>query len=701
MADNPMPYTAQPGEMTAAAVNPSITLRSIEAKLVDGKELDDQDKQYLVTRINNVWDNHPDVQFRFPRWRKVMAWVAGYQYYDYNTKTRELQEAPIPRKRKLVFNRLRNFAKMMLTKLSSTAPHGSVIPNTDEQGDIDAAEVGDMMYDFLSDKVKFDVIQRTFKMWYILTNSAYLRVFWNEDAEGTLGSEERETQDGAAGAKIKKTIVVKDQGDVDMEVVPPFNCRHDPLHFDRNNWRWFIYGNDEDAEALEEEYGMEAGELVDSRVTASQNPYTLELTGDKDFSVARPLLSETITGRLCTKKQLWTKKIYVYTAGNKFLEAGLNPRKGIPFFKYEERLVPIENYEKGMIYNDSFIKDMIPVQREYNRWKSNIAKALERACKVKIMMPFDSVINKTHFLEDAGTSIIDYNNKMGEPHQLQLDPLPAFAPQHAADLEREFESVGGLHEASFGRLPERASHASGTLVNLLVEQDDVVIDPIVSDIDAVFSDAWKFALELVQDNYTLKRIIKTVGTNMAPKVKRFSGADLRGNTDIRISSSMGLPKSRALRTDYIIKLAQIGLLKDPQQILEYLEFSDVRRIFPESLLHENVALRENQFIEDHKAATAEDIKGWVYILEDSAVHIKIHLRLRLGPKWGQLSLAQQQVLEAHITETTQKVAAAAQAAMAAQQNANPSGNKQAPGGARVASPQAPPPPTPSPLPPVQ
>jgi hypothetical protein len=663
-------------------VNSSITLRSIEDKVVAGEELTEEEENFLVSKVNVIWDNHPDVQFRFPRWRKIIAWVAGYQYYDYNTKTRELMDAPIPRPRRLVFNRLRSFSKMLLSKLASSTPQGSIIPNTDEQADIDAAEIGDMVYDFLSDKLNFATLQRTFKMWYILANAAYLRVFWNEEDEGALGTEDRETKDETGTVTDKRTVVVKEPGDVGMEVVSPFNCRHDPLKIDRREWRWFIYGHDEDAEALEEEYGLERGTLVDNKATTSQNPYTLELTGDKDFSVARPMLSETITGRVVTKKQLWTKRIYVYTAGNTFLEAGGNPEREIPFFKYEERLVPIENYEKGMIYNDSTIKDMIPVQREYNRWKRNISKALERACKVKILMPFDATVNKAHFLEDAGTTIIDYNSRAGPPpHQLQLDPLPAFAPQHATDLEREFESIGGLHEASFGRLPERASHASGTLVNLLVEQDDVVIDPIVGEIDRVFSDAWRFALELVQNNYAISRLIKVVGTNHASGCKKFSGADLRGNTDIRVSSSVGLPKSRALRTEYILKLMQLGLLTDQKTILELLEFGDARRVFTDQLLHEKRALRENSMIEDRKYPNMDSTK-WVYQFEDSMAHMKIHLRLRIGPKWDQLTPEQQAVLESHIQATAKKLqveaAAQAQAQAQAQAAKNPQPGPQKP-----------------------
>jgi len=640
-----------------------ITLHKIDQKVARGEKLDESEEAFLINKVNDLWDYHPDVLFRFPRWRKFLAWVAGYQYYTYEKTTRELQPIPLPRKRKLVFNRLRSFARMLLAKLCASTPNLAITPNDDEYDNQEAAELGDTVLEFLSKKIKFDKLHRTFKMWYILTNSAYLRVFWNEQGEGDLGVRGVDKLDAngkPTGEKIYEKMT--EDGEVAMEVVPPFNCRHDPLNFERENWRWFIYGCEEDAESIEEEYGLKEGILRDVTDTKTENVYILETTGDKDFSIGTPVKQEAIVGRVVTRKQLWTPNMYAYIAGTTLLEYGQNPDGEIPFFKYEERLVPIEHYEKGLIYNDPVIKDMIPVQREYNRWKSNISNALERAIKVRVLMPYDSGINKTHMIEEAGMTVIDYNPERAKPEQLHLDTLPPFVPEYCNDLEREFESVSSIHEASFGRLPERASHASGVLVNLLVEQDDVVIDPTIKEMDTVFASAWTLAMKMVQRNYTIARLIKAAGDIYADGAIKFRGADLRGNTTVSVNSNIGLPKSRALRVEYIMQLRDKGLLKDDQNTLELLEFGNARRIFTDALLDRKRALRENAMIADNPNIS-DDTKKWIYQFEDSAAHLLIHKRDRLSPKYERYTDAQKNALDTHILATAQTVAQNAQAAL--------------------------------------
>jgi hypothetical protein len=655
-----------------------ITLHKIDMKIMKGKKLDEMEEAFLINKVNDLWDYHPDTLFRFPRWRKFLAWTAGYQYYDYSKTTRELQPIPLPRKRKLVFNRLRSFARMFLAKLTATTPNLAVVPNDDNYENQEAAELGDSVLTFLSEKLRFDCLQRTFKMWYILTNAAYLRVYWNEKGSGAVGSRRVSIQNDKGEEIDESWENISEDGEVGMEVVPPFNCRQDPLNFTRENWRWFIYGCEEDAEELEEQYGLEEGILRDVTDTKTENVYILETTGDKDFSIGTPVKQEAIVGRVVTRKQFWTPHMYAYIAGTTLLEYGPNKDGEIPFFKYEERLVPVEHYEKALIYNDPIMKDMIPVQREYNRSKSNTSNAIERAMKLRVLMPYDSGINKTHLIEEAAMTVIDYNPERAKPEQMHMDTMPPFLPQYCSDLEREFESVGGIHEASFGRLPERASHASGVLVNLLVEQDDVVIDPIIKEIDAVFASAWTFAMRLVQKRYSIARIIRVGGDTYADGAIKFRGADLRGNTTVSVNSQIGLPKSRPLRVEYILQLQKQGLLTDTKEILELLEFGNARKVFADVLLHQKAASRENAKIAANPQIN-EDVTQWIYQFEDSAAHLQIHLRDRLSPKWARYTQNQQNALETHIQATAQKVASDAQAALGQQQQQQAGPQQMAPG----------------------
>ena len=45
-----------------------ISIRTIERKVLKGKKLSQDEEQYLVKKIDQYWETHPDVELRFPRW---------------------------------------------------------------------------------------------------------------------------------------------------------------------------------------------------------------------------------------------------------------------------------------------------------------------------------------------------------------------------------------------------------------------------------------------------------------------------------------------------------------------------------------------------------------------------------------------------------------------------------------------------------
>ena len=657
-----------------------MNLRQIETNIVDGKKLGQEEEEYLVDKLNSCWDEHPDVTMRFPRWKKILAWVAGYQYYDYNTGSKTLKPVQIKRKRKLVFNRMRSFARTMLAKLTQTTANLGVIPNTDEYDDLQAADVGDKVVEFLSDKLHFHTLRRAFTSWFILTNRAYLRVFWNSEDSGIVSRQPEPVMDDANQPVGERFTTTTEPGDVGMEVLSPFNCRVDPLHFDRKKWRWFMYGEEVEADALEEEYGLEEGSL-NEKSNVHDTMLSLDNSGDEDFQFSQSSDNEKITGRLVIKKHFWTPKAYIISSCDKVLESRENTYEEIPVFFYEDRLVPINHYEKGVVYNDGALKDLVPVQRAYNRHKSIVSQAEQRASQIRILGAFDGVSNKEHFLDDSGMVLIDCNMNAGPaPQQMRMDTMPPWVIQNGTELEREFEMVAGVHEASFGRLPNRASHASGALVNVLLEQDDQVLDPMIVDMDAVFSDAWSLALRMVQEKYTVGRLIKVCGKNSIEGAIRFRGSDLRGNTDVKVSSQTGLPRSRALRVDYIMKIFEAGLLTDPKTVLELIELGEAKKVFSDALLHEKRAMRENALIEKDQNIDPASTVAWIYDLDDNLAHLKYHLRDRLSPKFDHYTPNQQQALDGHIKATVAKLQPPAPAA--------------GPGGPAAPQPTATPAPTP-------
>jgi len=633
-----------------------MNLRNIETQILSGKELTSDEKAYASRKILQYWDEHPDVINRFPRWKKYLAWVAGYQNFDYNKITKKLVEVPLKRRRALSFNKLKPFVRTLLAKLSQDAPQMSVAPNTSESEDLEAARAADSLVSGLVTRMGFINELNQVKLWLITCNRAFMRVFWNTEKKGVLGYLAPDEEDDDIAKMLEEGNTSSSEleesfedGDVDIEAISPFEIRVDPLYADREKWRWLVHGQEVDADELEREYDLKPGSLKEPS-DKLENAYNIQLHDEADLVVGSSANSTDVTGRVVVKKTLWTPKMYITVGGDQVLAYGKNDMDEIPFYCFEEKLIPIDNYEKGFPYNESLLKDAIPIQREFNRTISNMSLALERASKLKIMAPLGSILNKRQWTNDFGV-FVDYNNSAGEPHQMKLDPFPMDVPQYKSDLEREIESSMNIHEASFGRLPERASHASGTLVNILLEQDDVVLNPLLNQINDVLSHVWTLVLKLVQDNYTTSRMIKYIGEDMLPSVMKFKGSDLRGNTDVKVVSQVGLPRSRALRIEYIMQLREAGLLTDDKATLEMLEFGSADKIFKTSMLHERKAQRENMQIESNKNIDPREVKGWIYELEEHAIHLQKHLEVRLGARYEALTPNQKEALEVHIQGT--------------------------------------------------
>lgn len=659
----------------------TINLRSIEKKIVAGETLNTDERVHLTKKTQDFYNEHPDVKFSHPRWKVFLSWVAGYQNYGYSKRRGTMVPLDNPTgKRRLVFNRLKVFVRKMLSKLSTNVHQAGVVPNTSDNNDEDAAKLGDQVCSGIYNKLKFKQLLRDLKLWLIIINRAYIRVFWNEEDHGILGYQNKElidpetkevvlneeTQEAERTDEIEE---ITEEGDIGVEVVSPFRCRSDSLYSDRKKWRWFVYADEVDAEALEEEYELEEGSLKD--VSNQLETPDMEMAEGGQIVIS-PDKKDDVRGRTVWKYYLWTPKIFAFVAGEKILKSGINKYKEIPFFEFEETLVPHQDAERKLTYNDSLVRTALPAQRDFNRMMSTISEAMQKLAKPKIMLPLNSVLTRKAWTTDFA-SFIDVNTAMGKPEQLKLDPLPPFVQVYKTELEREMEHMWGIHEGNFGQLPKRASHASGTLVNILLEQDDETLVPMLQMIDDNLGDVWSFILRMVQDNYDASRLLKFVGEDGRESVRAFSGADLKGNTDVQVSSQTGLPRSRALRTEFIVNLQKEGYLTH-KQALQLMQLGNTQKMFREQFVHENRAKRENALIERNSEIDPKEAARWVYELEDHIIHLPIHVAERVSIKYEQWTDNQRTALDAHIKVTIEIV----KTNMIAQAKAMQGGQGQAP-----------------------
>lgn len=629
-------------------------MRELIEKIANGKTLAEFEESELATKIKRLFEEHPSLQIKHRRWKKIISWVSGYQDAgEFGKKTPLIQKKR--KERHLVFNRLRPFLRTMLAKLCSVNPQLGVIPNTDEPQDIEAARLADIVVEYLTSENNFQKLRRTLFQWLLLTNHAYVRVYWNLAKKGLIGWQDQIALNEAGEEVGRAKIAIYEEGDVSIEAVSPFHCFPDPVFSDNDSWRWFIFVELVDAYDLAKHYDVDVEDLSEENVDRFKQLNSLESSAqisemeDPEFSFSSAELKDDY-GKAVLKIEFWTPEVFAFMVGNKLLEYGQNPYGQIPFFGFEDQLIPIDFGSITKPLNDSIIRDLIPIQREYNRFVSILSENLENFSKSKVMIPLHGVVNKQAIFDDEKNLVlIHFDPRSGTPFQLRLDQLHPQTAIFKQEIERELEFVSGIHEVSFARLPERASHASGTLVSLLLEQDDQTLDYIIRAIDEMLAKALKLGLQIIQDNYTVSRIIKVVGSEKVPEIISFKGSDIRGNTDVRVSTQLGLPRSRILRAEWILRLAQTGLIQDPKLILELLEFGQVRKLFEDVLAHEKKAMRENLEIEKNAEINPIEFhQRNFYEFDADDIHFKIHLRERLSPKFEQYTENQKQALEHHL-----------------------------------------------------
>jgi len=185
-----------------------------------------------------------------------------------------------------------------------------------------------------------------------------------------------------------------------MEAVSPFNYVHDPIYLEPSKWRWFLYGELVDRNILADTYGVSPDDLP---LASGQDRNLLHpkatMAVDEDTPAAASSFSDN--QELCYRFEFWTRDFVAVSSGDKLLEIKYNIDHTIPFFAYEDTTVPYELYQQGMSLNSSVFSDMIPVQKEYNRFMSLLSQTLERASKLKVLLPTGSVLDRSKIVDDG------------------------------------------------------------------------------------------------------------------------------------------------------------------------------------------------------------------------------------------------------------------------------------------------------------
>lgn len=492
-----------------------------------------------------------------------------------------------PHRVRLVINKVRVAVRTECSKLSAQKPIPVVVPATGEEQDYAAAKVAEQL---LKTRFSFSDFNHTYRSWIwwgVVCGTSFLKTYWapNETdddlmnpAQSAVGSGGQPLTDTSGNPIIKQEPV---KGKIMIERVTPFHIYvPDLLAEDIEDQPYVIHAMTRTPEWVKSRFdfnatpdAMASNTIMESAFLINKNSEQIlnavvvkeiwiKPNGHKDFPTGGMLT--VINGKViqCVEDWPW-------------------PFTDYPFYKYD-------GIPTGGFYGDSIVVDLIPLQKEYNRTKSQMVEIKNTMQKPRFVFPRGS-INLRQISSEPGQGI-PYTPGFEKPDILPGVEIPQTMSMELDRLNSDFDDISGQHEITRGNTPAQVT--SGTAIAFLQEQDDSKLAYQVASIEAAVEKLGKHYLRYVATYWGDERLIRIVGKDNNFEAIQWKGSDLRGNTDVRVQAGSALPFSRAAKQAMVTELMQSGFL-DPTSGMEIMQLGGLDKVLDEMLIDKRQAQREN------------------------------------------------------------------------------------------------------------
>lgn len=631
-------------------------------------------------------------------WYLQLSFYNGYQYHSWKNigKNQVLSEEPNPQNLpRVTVNRIEPIIRTEIAKTTSGHPSASVVPASNDEDDLMAAQAAEALWEAIYSRENFQTrVMQKAEFWRATTGNAFIKTFWNGSKQ--IVEPVAQVDPFTGERKVSKQLIA--QGDVDFEVVSPFHLYVPDLS----------------------EQDIEAQPYVFNVYTKSENwvKQTFKNVLPDNFTPARVSSSEILDAALMDLRgvdiakpdsvlviEMWAKP-----GGCKWLPNGglvtivdqeivQLAENGIPYAHNQYPFAHLYSIPTGKFYRRGSIKSLIPIQREYNRLRSQIIHAKNMMAKPQ-MMYVEGSVDPRKVTSRAGVWV-PVRPGFPMPQPIPLQPLPNYVINEVQQLQSDFEDISGQHQVSRG---ESGGLTAATAINYLQERDDAYLTTVFSSIEAAVEKSAKQVLSLFIQYVDQPRLIKTVGEDGSFDAMVLSGADIASGTDIRIESGSALPTSKSARQALITDWMKMGFIA-PKDGLEVLDMGMLNKFYNQIKLDENQAQRENlqmkrldpqqiqqfQMQWEQGAAMGQpdkvvpgqlDANGQpvglavppvveVHDYDNHAVHIEIHNRFRKSQSFDLLDPAVKAEFQKHIQMHQSALAEQQAQQMAAQQPQGP------------------------------
>ncbi len=586
-----------------------------------------EDKERFLAFIQRQVGGHPVVKVHHAKWKELIEWENGDQFSQWDEKSNQMLPVKLGiRKKRTVVNLMKPLAEAIEGKVNFISDY-SGMPNSSDLNDIAAAKVATALLahgDYIN---KTENLNEDLKYELIRVGNACRTWQFEQGEFGFIK--------GANGT-IEKSV-----GEVIGRVPSIFNIRPDPTAKSRDDMRWFIELAEVTQDSILENFDVTEDKLKEAEEASGKYAGMYEKEHEKDQEEKTHII-----------KYYWEKKNSRYDTGRLILILGKdvilwqgpNPALGeIPFFLYGYKRYGNSMWHTGPLHH---VQD---IQREFNRNVSITSEHIE-AWRPKLGVPPGAILKNGAFTMDAA-EIVEIDDSKGRPFSI---PQPELSPQVAAFrdfLMNAKDIVSNVHEVTYSQLPQYATRAPAALYSMMLEQENIKIDPMIKNINKILVEEGSFRLRLMEHYYKQPRLVKVIGKSNEASLKFFSGADLKSNTDVKLNIGVNLHQSKVVQQRLLLDLKSNGAPIEWNKVYKLLGEGDLEQELRGDIADETRAIRENSaFINDEWKKTKQQGGVFIYLHDNHELHLDYHTNLAKSEEAQGWADDKWNALQAHIKE---------------------------------------------------
>lgn len=596
------------------------------------------------------------------RTREVSQWNLNLAMYFGNQNVRVTRDgvnagklatiSKRPNVEQLIINRVRPLIRTELARMLSQKPAASAVPASSEDEDLMAAMAAEQVWESLYSRKKFHTHFSRAAWWTATVGTGFIKTYWDDTVVDKMQPE-------GAG-----------QGDIEFASVQPFNLFvPDLLEQEVDGQPYIIEVSVKPVDWLNYIFK----DKLERPVTAEARAATSIL--EDAYATGRQ--DDSSKDDSAYVYELWLKPgackfaiegAYAMIVGNELV--AFLPGK-LPYAHGEYPYSKIENIPTAKFYGASVIEDVISLQREYNKIRSQIADNRRKAGSIQFTAYKGSILPEK-VTNEAGQFIL-VRPGMQMPQATQPANLPSYISENMDRVLSDIEDISGQHQVSKGNVPTGVTAA--TAISYLQERDDSLLTHTYQSIEQATERVAKQSISLTVQYWDQPRLVQVIGADGAFDSQLFAGSDIERGTDIRVEAGSALPQSKAAKQALLMDLMKMGFISSDDG-LKMMEIGGAQKIFEQLRQDERQAQRENIRLKNLNADIINQFAmAWqsqqeqympeatdastqmplsrppvipVNSYDNHAVHIDVHNRFRKGQAYELLPDEVKAEFEAHV-----------------------------------------------------